>query len=70
MTAPVSSPQRREGQLVPKLVAIIGIVAVATLLYLAASWVTSFIEWIFAGSSSASPISFALRTLLGLRAAT
>jgi len=69
MTAPVIAPRRREGQIVPKLVAIIGIVVVAALLYMAASWVTSFIEWIFAGSSSASPISFALSTLSGLRAA-
>jgi len=69
MTAPVIAPRRREGQLVPKLVAIIGIVAVAALLYMAASLIASFIEWLFAGSSSASPISAAMKTLLWLQAA-
>ena len=69
MTAPVSVPRRREGQLVPKLVAIIGIVAVAALLYMATSWLTSFIDWLFAGSSSASPITLVLQPIRGLLAA-
>jgi len=69
MTAPVSVPRRREGQLVPKLVAIIGIVAVAALLYMAASWLTSFIDWLFAGPSSASPITLVLQPIRGLLAA-
>jgi len=69
MTAPVSVPRRREGQLVPKLVAIVGVAAAAALLYMAASLVASFIEWLFAGSSSASPISATIKTLLWLRAA-
>jgi hypothetical protein len=68
MTAQVSVPRRREGQLVPKLVAIIGVAAAAALLYMAASLAASFIEWLFAGSSSASPISAAMKTLLWLRA--
>jgi hypothetical protein len=68
MTAPVIAPRRREGGFFPKLVAIVAVVAVAALLYLAVSWATSFIEWLFSGSSSASPISHALRTLLGLGA--
>ena len=69
MTAPLSAPRRREGGLVPKLVAIIGIVAVATLLYMAVSWLTSFIEWLFAGSSSASPIILVFQVICKLLAA-
>jgi len=70
MTAPASVPRRRQGQLIPKLVAIVGIVAVAALLYMTASLVASFFEWLFAGSSSASPIFAAMKALLWLRAAT
>jgi len=63
MTAPVSAPTARGGQLVPKLIAVIGIVAVIALLYLAVSWVTSVVEWIFGGSSPVSPLSLSLKAL-------
>jgi len=69
MTAPVIAPRRHEGGFFPKLVAIVAVVAVAALLYLSASWFTSFIDWLFAGSSSASPITLVLQPIRGLLAA-
>jgi len=50
------------------LVAIVGVVALVALLYMMASLVASFIDWLFASSSSTSPIFTVIKTQLWLRA--
>ena len=59
----VSVPRGREKEYIPKLVIIIGIVAAVLLLYIIALWLTSVIDWLFAGSSSASPITLVLQPI-------